>query len=193
MSPLISGVTHTARKSFHFLLGYLTLNLPSVARAISRTTATLNQSECVCGRVHPWAPITKIFSSVCVQYLSLPLPSHPCQGRLWSVEVKSCKSPHCPQLRSLTQLLHPFFSLPSRLPRQRLLQALRLQSYKKLQVLRGIREGKGNYSSVLIGIIILTGWQRWITRQDCYNTVSTGEGGVRWVWGGIWWTQYIKE
>lgn len=46
-----------------------------------------------------------------------------------------------------------------------------------LKVCRGSEAVEGNYSSALIGIIILAGWQRWITRQDP-ATVGEGGGGV---------------
>lgn len=149
-----------------------TESLCAKARAISPLTATL--SVCVCA--HPCATITSIVAcvfvclSMCVR--DIPLTPFLFQGHWWSVEVKSYKSPHPPPSLHSTPPPPPslvFSTCPHAHP-ERASWGLRSHSYLEpgllLRVCSGWEAVEGNYSSALIGIIILAGWQRWITQQD---------------------------
>ena len=127
----------------------------------------------------------------------------PCQGHRWSVEVKSYKSPLLPHS---ALPLHPFPlpllppHLSSRSRRRGTLGAPGSHSYLGprllLMVCRGSEAAEGNYSSDLIGIIILAGWQRWITQQDPATVGAGAEGGRRgrrgrrWL---AWWARRERE
>lgn len=134
-----------------------TESLCAVARAISPLTATLNKC------VHPCATITSIFGRVFVCDISSL--SSPCTrsfpvkaiGDQWRLKVTNHPS---------SPLLCPPVRLPHPLPSQTVLtltQAVASRGsgvsfiFAPVEGLQGSEATEGNYSSALIGIIILAG------------------------------------
>lgn len=141
-----------------------------VAGAISFLTATLNIGVYVCVYVYVFDITSSFF--------------FPGQGHQWSVEVKSYKSSilplPCPTPTYPSITFTPPHHLSSHSHPDKVLSRPRSHSYLGplllSRVCGGSEAAEGNYSSALIGIIILVGWQRWITQQDP-ATVGIGAGG----------------
>lgn len=119
-----------------------------------------------------------------------PLHPYPVKaiGDQWRLKVTN--HPSCP-------ILCPPICLPYPLPSQTFLtltQAVASRGsgvsfiFAPVEVLQGSEATEGNYSSALIGIIILAGWQRWITRANQalvlwgVNRVETSLG---------WWSGFL--